>query len=233
MNKLTRFVRYELNGWNKGEVIVFFVILLGVLFNKLVFHDSIIAVISAFCGIMYTLFAGKGKMSCYLFGLTGSGFYAYLAFSQSFWGNMMLNLLYYVPMQILGIFRWKSNLKPETLEIYKTSLTKKERIVLFTLAFVVSGMFYYILRLNGDSKPMFDSITTVFSVLGMYLTVRRAIEQWVVWSIVNFICVVMWLGVLLGGVKVYSTVFMWLSYFFLGIYFYFKWDRELATSSCR
>ena len=42
-----------------------------------IFKDSPAAVISAVFGITYTFLAGKGNPICYLFGVTGSGFYSY------------------------------------------------------------------------------------------------------------------------------------------------------------
>ena len=61
----------------------------------------------------------------------------------------------------------------------------------------------------------------------MYLTVKRCIEQWVIWAIVNAISILMWIKILMHGEKVYATVIMWSVYFILAIYFYFKWRKEL------
>ena len=73
-----------------------------------------------------------------------------------------------------------------------------------------------------------DSLITGFSILGQYLTVKRCIEQWYIWSIVNFISVIMWLIVCLNGANYMATLIMWVIYFILGIYFYFKWKKELV-----
>jgi nicotinamide mononucleotide transporter len=191
-------------------------------------HDSLIALASAFCGITYTILAGKGNPLCYLIGLTGSAFYVYLSFINHLWGNLLLYGFYFVPMQILGFFRWNKNLKKDKYEIIKTRLEKKENILLFSAAGVISFIFVLVLFCFGDANPVMDGLTTVFSVLGMYLTVRRAIEQWYVWAGVNFLSLVMWLIVAVQGERVYSTVLMWLVYFILAIYFYKNWKKELA-----
>ena len=61
----------------------------------------------------------------------------------------------------------------------------------------------------------------------MYLTVKRCIEQWIVWIIINGLSFIMWLDIALKGEKVYSTVFMWGVYFILAIYFYIVWKKEV------
>ena len=88
---------------------------------------------------------------------------------------------------------------------------------------ITSGILY----LCHDNSPVADGITTFLSILGMFLTVRRAIEQWIVWFIVNGISVLMWLNLFIHGAKTLSTVIMWSVYFVLAIYFYFDWRKSL------
>lgn len=225
--ELTEFVKKELNGWKKIEIIGLFTVLTLILINAIIVKDNPIAVISAFCGILYTIIAGKGKISCYFFGLSGSWCYVWLSFLNALWGNMLLYLCYYIPMQILGIFKWKKHLKKDTKEIVKTRLSNKNRIILLFIGVLGSIITSIILHYFHDKSPIADGITTFLSVLGMYLTVRRAIEQWVVWMIVNGISALMWINLVLHGTKTYSTVIMWVVYFVLAIYFYFEWKKVL------
>lgn len=207
-----------------GILLIYFVLF----FNAYIMQDSYVALTSAFCGITYTLLAGKGNPLCYIIGLTGSVFYIYLAYSNQLWGNLLLYGFYFVPMQIIGFFKWNKNLKKDKYEIEKTRLKLRENIILFSVTLFISVVSVCILAYYGDSNPVIDGFTTVFSILGMYLTVRRAIEQWYVWAGVNLLSLFMWLIIALQGEKVYSTVLMWLIYFMLAIYFYKKWKKELA-----
>ena len=199
-------------------------ILLG---NVFVLKDSPIAFISAFFGITYTILAGKGTPICYIFGITGSSFYGYLAFHNALWGNLLLYMGYYVPMQILGYFRWQKHLKSHSYEIVKTSLTKKEILYLIVISILTCIITAFILTVSKDKSPIIDSITTVLSIAGMYLTVKRAIEQWWFWMIVNGLSAIMWIKIALTGEKVFSTVIMWSVYFLLAIYFYHTWKKEI------
>lgn len=225
--ELIGFVKKELSGWKKLEIVSLFVVLSVIFINAFFVKDNPIAVISAFCGILYTVIAGKGKISCYLFGLSGSWCYVLLALGNSLWGNMLLYLCYYIPMQILGIFKWKKHLKSDTKEIVKTRLSQKTRVKLIILGILGSILTSLILYYCNDKSPIADGITTFLSILGMYLTVRRAIEQWLVWMIVNGISTLMWLNLVAHGAKTYSTVIMWAVYFVLAIYFYYEWRKEL------
>lgn len=227
--KITEFLKKELQGWKPLEIVGLTAVLVIILINAFVLKDSPAAIINAICGILYTIIAGKGKISCYFFGLTGSGCYIYLSFINALWGNMLLYLLYYIPMQVLGIFRWKKHLKKESGEIIKIRLNAKQRLILTVIG--IAGCLISIVLLNyfNDKSPVIDGITTFLSILGMYLTVKRAIEQWVVWMVVNGFSFVMWLNLVIHGAKAYSTVLMWGVYFILAIYFYWQWRKELKS----
>lgn len=211
----------------KLEKIVFVFLLLFIILNAFRCHDSVQALISAVCGITYTVFAGKGYPVCYLFGVTGSSFYAYISAQNALWGNVFLYLGYYVPMQILGFWQWRKNLKQDKNEIVKTSLKLKEFFIIILCSVVLVIILAAFLGTTADKHPILDSMTTIFSISGMYLTVRRCIEQWLFWMIVNALSLLMWLNIALQGGRVYSTVIMWAVYLFLAFYFYLQWRREI------
>jgi len=216
------------DNWKIGEFIGLGIIYLILVLNAIFFKDSLVAVFSAFFGVTYTMLAGKGTPKCYLYGLAGSGLYVWLAFSNAIWGNLFLYLFYYIPMQIVGFFKWNTNLKKDTNEIIKIKLQKKELYLLVPITIFLSFICILILNIAHDKSPIIDGIATICSITGMYLTVKRAIEQWIIWMIVNGITAIMWINIALNGEKVYSTVVMWVVYFILAIYFYREWKKEVV-----
>lgn len=227
--KITEFIRKELTGWKKPEIIGLVFVLSLIIINALVVKDSIISVISAICGILYTIIAGKGKISCYLFGLAGSGFYCRLSFQSALWGNLILYACYYIPMQIIGFFKWKKHLQSATNEIIKTQLSKRDRITFSLITICACLAVILTLKQLNDTNPIFDGITSIVSIAGMYLTVRRCIEQWIAWMIVNFLSALMWINIIFQGEKAYATVIMWITYFILSVYFYTQWKQQLKN----
>ena len=212
---------------NLIEISLMLVVICFILVQAFLNGDSYIAIISAICGITYTYIAGKGNPICYLFGVTGSFFYCWLSFQNHLWGNLILYAAYYLPMQIVGFFRWNKNLKSGEKTIVKIKLSKLELSRIVSILFIITFFVYVTLVLSHDTHPILDSLTTVFSLGGMYLTVRRAIEQWLFWMGVNLLSLSMWFIVALSGAKVYSTIIMWLVYLILAIYFYIEWKKEL------
>ena len=134
-------------------------------------------------------------------------------------------------MQIIGFFKWNKNLKNGERNIIKIKLPKKEFSLLISVLTIISFFVYLTLVFMHDKNPILDSITTVFSVGGMYLTVRRALEQWLFCIGVNMLSLIMWLNVVNSGIKVYSTLIMWSVSLILAIYFYYTWQKEIKTLS--
>ena len=227
MENLRKYLVNEFSGLGKYERIIFPSILLFIFILSVIIKDNIIAVISAIFGISYTILAGKGRVLCYYFGLAGTLCYSYISFRNGLFGNLALYMCYYFPMQILGIFKWQKHLKSDSREIIKTKLTVKSRFVYFITALFLTIILAFLLTALEDKNPVPDAVTTVFSVLGMLFTVKRCIEQWYVWIIVNGVSAVMWLQAYFAGSNCFATVLMWLVYFILAFYFLFVWKKEM------
>ena len=225
------FIKRELTGWGTYERVLFPLTVFGILGISIYLNDSKIALISALCGISYTILAGKGKISCYFFGLSGTFCYSYISYKNALYGNLVLYMCYYFPMQVLGIFRWRRHLKPETGEIVKTKLLPRERILYLLGAAVLSVIMYFILKYFNDQSPVIDAVTSVFSVAGLILTVKRCIEQWYVWFIVNILSVWMWIAAYQNGSNCFATILMWSVYVVLAVYFFVIWHKELRRQN--
>lgn len=227
---IIEFIKGELKGWGKTERFIFPAVFLCIVLISIYMKDNTAALISAICGIIATTTAGKGKISCYMFGMIANICYSYISFKNHFWGNLCLNMLYYFPMQFVGIAKWKDHLQKETQIIYKTTLTNKERIIYSVIVFILCIALYLILHKLHDANPVIDSVTTVLSVFAFILTVKRCIEQWYLWTVVNLLCIIMWIGAYLNGSHCFATILMWSVYFVLGLYFLYSWNKEIKNN---
>ncbi|MBR6723590.1 nicotinamide mononucleotide transporter [bacterium] len=224
---ILEFTKKELSGWGKYERIIFPLEILLIILISIYMKDNKVALVSAVCGISYTILAGKGKISCYLFGLAGTFCYSFISFKNALYGNLALYALYYFPMQVLGIFKWKKHLKSDTQEIEKAKLSKKERIIYSLIAVFGSVILSFVLWKLNDQNPIIDAITSVFSIIGLILTVKRCIEQWYIWFVVNGLSMIMWIQAYLNGSNCFATILMWATYFVLSIYFLHTWNKEM------
>ena len=222
------FFQSEFSSFGKYERFLFPLVLLLTLIISIVIGDNKIALVSALCGMSYTILAGKGKVSCYFIGMIGTFCYSYLSFVNGFYGNLALYMLYYLPMEIIGIFKWKKHLKNGTTEIIKTCLSKREKFVYLLVTIAGSFSLAFCLSIMGDANPIVDATTTVMSIVGQLLTVKRCIEQWYIWFFVNLLSLIMWIIAYINGSNCFATLIMWAVYLVLSLYFLSAWKREIS-----
>ena len=222
------FLRAQFMGWRRREVVWLLFSQLSITGLSVYWRDSAIAILAASTGMMYTVLAGKGKSACFLFGLVNAPIYAYLSVRQGFYGDFALNV-YYFAMMFAGLRAWTAHKSDSATEgVSRTRLESKGRLWLFAVCAVSTLALYLVLDLLGGSRPVCDALTNVLSVAAMYLTVRRAIEEWVLWIAVNAIEVFMWTKVWLSGEGMISVLLMWLLFLANGIFILREWMRISA-----
>lgn len=227
---LLELIKSEFKNWGKYEKVLFPLVLLLTVIVSVVIGDNKVALVSAICGMSYTILAGKGKISCYFIGMIGTFCYSYLAFKNGFYGNLALYMLYYLPMEIIGVLKWRKHLKKDVREIIKTRLSNKDRVIYALVAIVSSIVLSLILNIFNGSTPYLDATVTVLSIIGQLLTVKRCIEQWHVWFIVNFLSLIMWIFAYINGSNCFATIIMWAVYLVLSVYFLQTWKREMKNN---
>jgi len=223
-SKICRWLKAELAGWQLWEVVYTAICTLSIMLISFACGENWLGVASAVTGTLYTLLAGKGKTSCYFFGIFNSAAYGYIAYSCKLYGDAMLNWFCYLPMMFAGMIFWRRKLDAENC-VEKRLLTVSGRIITAAVSFCGIAGYAFVLKKLGGGQPWVDSCTTVLSVVAMVLTVKRCAEQWLMWILVNGISVVMWLRVYLNGGNSVATLLWWLIMFITGVIFFIRWQR--------
>ena len=181
---------------------------------------SVLGLVAAVTGVMYTLLAGRGRISCYAYGLVNAPLYAYLSWRWGYYGDMALNV-YYTVMMIPGIICWRRNMDAADKGcIIRTRLGGRERLVWGMAILIGVAVLWWILRLVGGNRPLCDAFTNIFSIAAIILTVRRCIEQWMLWLAVDAIEMFMWWHT---GADSMAILAMWTLFFVDGCYCFGLW----------
>lgn len=99
-------MRYFLQDWTwfeKGLLMVSTTITIAL---SIIWKDTPIGTVSAISGILSVILCAKGKSINYLFGVLYTVTFVYMAYENKFYGQMIINAIYYLPMNILGYFMW-------------------------------------------------------------------------------------------------------------------------------
>ena len=137
-------------------------------------------------------------------------------------------LEHFLPMQFVGFYIWtKPKYKVNEDDVISKFLSMKGRIV-WSLISIVSVLGYaVILKSMGGNTPLFDSMSTVFSVVAMVLMAYAFMEQWVLWIVVDIVTVIMWSNIvfLQGGLFNLGILVMWIAWLINAIYGFVNWIK--------
>jgi len=228
--KMSQYLKGELSGWGKFEVLWLAVASFVILALSLYWKDNIVGILSAMTGVWCVVFTGKGKRSSFIFGTINVVLYAYIAFGAKYYGEVMLNLIYYFPMNFVGWFAWKKHMNESTGEVVKERLSAKKSVVMYGITVLGIAVYGLFLKLIGGNLPFIDSMSTVVSVAAQILSVRRLMEQWTLWIVVDVVTVIMWGINFANGGESIATLLMWSVYLINAVIMYVKWSREVKKN---
>lgn len=169
--------------------------------------------------------------------------YIFIFYGVALYGEVMLNMLIYLPLQFIGYGSWKKNrleMKSETV-VKAKRLTRKNWLFLIPVIFIAGIAYMKILTAMGGQQAGVDSFAVVLSVTANILMVKRFVEQWVMWIVVNVLSIIIWLNVFLVDGNSVTILVMWTAYLMNSIYGYIKWlkmskaavlyeDKEVAIN---
>lgn len=134
---------------------------------------NILSAFAAICGINCVVLCAAGKKAQYYWGFVNIAAYVAVSWISRFYGEVMLNALYYLPSQFVGIYMWKKNMEKDSGDTVKGRRMKPlpavllligtaVAIVLYKLPFVGSGRKLRMARQrkHGDihyRKPAYDN----------------------------------------------------------------------------
>ena len=196
-------------------------------FLYLKWDSGLIGLVSAMSGMLCVVLVAKGKISNFVFGIINTATYAYISYGYGLYGESMLNALFYLPTQFIGLWMWQrhrsvNKVRDEDIEIKRLSVKGWAIVV----ASVVVGAYAYmhVLMALDAQQVRIDSVAVVMSVVAQILLTLRYAEQWVLWILVNLLSIVLWVVTLSqSGGSDYTMPVMWTAFLINSIYGWINW----------
>lgn len=172
---LNKFTYFE---WGMVLAVIGFTLYFSIIDTTNTVLYLIIDAIAAISGILCVVLCAKGKKSQYIWGLINVIGYVIIAFINKYYGEVMLNALYYLPSQFIGYYLWNkhTNIETENVEGNKLNLTKS--ILLVIVCTIGILLYKLVLDLLGGQGTLLDSASTTISIFANLLMMLRYREQW-------------------------------------------------------
>jgi len=190
-------------------------------------HDTWIGLTASLTGMLCVVLTAKGKISSFYWGLINIFAYSYVAYKSAYYGDVFLNIGYFLPMTFFGIYFWTKNTVDKSIksDVRVRSLSWGKKIFWFVLSLVIVYLFGLFLKFLHGTLPFVDSTTTVFSVIATILLTKRYSDQWFYWIMVDIWSIVMWAFIFIRDGNQISMLVMWTAFLVNAIYGYYNWIR--------
>ena len=155
----------------------------------LITKDTLLSFVSGISGVFSVVFCSERKLSYYFWSFVQIVTFSVICFNEQLYAKLLENIFYLITMGI-GIGGWLAN-KDIDNKVKTRSLDTNAII-----KYVNGGMIGFIVLLLtltflGGEKPFLDALTTTLAFIAQILMVLRYRENWIVWFIMNIICVVL------------------------------------------
>lgn len=201
--------------------------------------------IASFTGVLCMILITMGKISNYFWGILNTISYGIFAFTYGYMGEAQLNILFFLPMQFVGIYFWGKNLD-ETKTVKTRSLKCYQWLLILFSTCCLGVVFYYEIPVFAEAlignyyfkdniiPRILDSVASTLSVSAQILLLYRFWQQWIFWIAINCVQMAMYSGVAGYGIQI-NMIIMW-SLFLInasaGLYRWIKiWRKSLKTNS--
>lgn len=173
-----------------------------------------IEIIAVIFSLLSVILSARNNIWGWPVGIIGVLAYFFIFEQNRDWNNMTLQIVFLL-QSIYGWFVWK-----------RGSATKigtiKNRLDLSLVFVLLTPVLYFIsIGFNGNSS-LLDSVTTCLSIMGMVLLAHKKIENWVIWTIADFL----YIGLFIEN-KLYLSAGLYFIFLLVAIWGFIDWKKQL------
>ncbi|KNY25168.1 nicotinamide riboside transporter PnuC [Pseudobacteroides cellulosolvens] len=222
----------NIKGWNLFEIIWLTVFSAIMLVLSFFWKTDVLGITVYLTGVMCVVLAAKGNVWNYIFGIYNSIGYAWISYQNKLFGEVMLNLLFYVPTGIIGWFMWKRQIDNGNTVIMR-KMSWKGIVGLISLCIAATiGYGIWLTTFKGQNTPYLDAFIVVTSIIATLAMMFRFREQWFLYITINIAQIVMW-GIRLSneGIGAAAMTLMWIAYLVNSVYGLYRWSKGTSDTN--
>lgn len=182
--------------------------------------------VAAVCGVFCVVLCATGKRSQYYWGFINIIAYIIVSWVSKYYGEVMLNALYFLPTQFVGMYYWGKHYNSDKNEVKSKKMRVKTMAISLVACTLCIWLYKIVLTKLGGQQTWLDSASATFSIIANALMVLRYREQWILWIVIDVITVAMWI---IAGDYIMTT--MWAVYLLNAFYGFYQWTKMNKISN--
>ena len=190
----------KIKGYSGQDITILLTTLLIVTTSGLIFKSAWYIIISSILSLLCVFTQAKCKISTHFIGIIDCIFYVFIAYTQKYFGEIILYIFLMIPMYIYGIFHWLSHKDKENkVVIIKNKLSAIECTIFSFFLILISIGTYNLLKVLNTNNVLISTISFISMLPGIYLLVRRCKWNQIAFLINDFCAPILWLLLIIQG----------------------------------
>ena len=194
-------------------------------------HGTFEGFIMCSLAIMSVVLVLLNNSFTYILFILVSAIYSHICYEHGLYGELIINVIFIMPIQIVGYIHFKEGIVDHDVEI--TPISKKYYNLVLVAILLLTYLYSLFLDFLGDPQPLLDAMLTTVQIFATYYMLKGKGIQWLFWVMTNFFALFVWIQV----AQRYNLMTMWLFYLLnslIGVTEYYlgrvKHNHEYATN---
>lgn len=179
--------------------------------------DKTVEIFGAIFGFLSVYFTIRQNIWCWYFGLLQVTLYCFVFYTSKLYSDMILHIIY-IFLQVFGWYNWK----------YGGSNKSTLRVTLIThtmfwigLTVLITSLLGYVMQTKTDASFLYeDAFITVASLVAQYLMIKKILESWMFWIIVDVVAIIIY-----AYKDLYFTTVLYVLFLVMAIIGYLQWRK--------
>ena len=154
-----------------------------------IMNDTTLAACSGIAGVISVVLCSQKKLSFYFWGILQLVTILIISFQTGLPGKVLENSFYLFTM-LIGLFLWNKHQTENETKIESMTFSVY-CILVISLPLLIYGVSRLVVY-YGSEQPLLDALTTVIGIVAQIMLIFRFKEQWVLWFILDVLCIVLW-----------------------------------------
>ncbi|HVK04393.1 MAG TPA: nicotinamide riboside transporter PnuC [Armatimonadaceae bacterium] len=148
---------------------------------------SPVEIAASVAGLLCVWLVVRANIWNWFWGIVNVSLFAYIFWKSSLYSSMLLQLLYFLPMQFYGWWMWKKGGPSQDDDLPVSRLSPAAGVVSFLVASAFTMGWGLFMRSQGGAVPFGDAAATALSIVAQYLQARKVVESWYFWIAVDLL----------------------------------------------
>lgn len=186
---------------------------------------SVLEITANILNVLGVYLAARNKIATWPVGILGCILYGVMFVEVKLYADVTLQI-FYIVTAVYGWFLWKRG-GEEASELPVTNVRLKQLALYSVIGIATTLAYGKLLSATTDaSYPFIDSLVMSFSVVAQLLMMRRKIESWPLWIMVNAISIALFISK-----GLYLTALVYGIFSANAVLGYFQWKKLLKTQN--